>query len=345
MKAAPIRLKRARLPENEEMRGPKLPEDSPAAVGTLRAYMQAYHQWMRERNYSNHTIRNHRCFFGKFLRWCEDRGIVNPRDISSGLIERYQRSLYQHRDPESGEPLSFNGQRVVGMAIHSFFRWMKKRGHLPFNPAADIELPRRERHLPKYSLTTQDVEKILSLPDAEDPIGIRDRAILEVLYSTGIRREEVARLRCDDVDPRGGTLLVRQGKGKRDRLVPIGARAVAWIDRYLLDARPALVASPDPGTLFVMKRYGTAMSPKCIGTVAKQYIDQAKLKKTGSCHLFRHAMAVHLLENGADVKFIQAMLGHQQLASTDAYANLSLRKMKELHTRLHPAGFKKKPTR
>ena len=311
-----------------------------APEGTMRWYMQSYHQWMQEMNFSPHTVKHHRCFFLKFLDWCEERGVIRAEDVSQELIERFQKHIYHTKNPETGETLSVNAQRSVGVSIHTFFRWMRKRGHLKFNPAADIELPRSEYRLPHHALTVEEVEKILSLPDAESVIGIRDRAMMEVLYSTGMRREELSRLKLYDVNSAKGTVIVRQGKGKRDRVLPIGSRALAWVEKYIAEARPSLVATPDHGCLFVAKRYGTEMSPKMIGAMVKSYIDAASIKKTGSCHLFRHAMATHLLEAGADMKFIQQMLGHRQAISTEVYANWSVTKLKEMHTKLHPAKMK-----
>jgi integrase/recombinase XerD len=305
----------------------------------MRADMQSYHEWMREMNYSNHTIKNHRCFFKKFVVWCEDRGVMKSKEVSQALIERYQKSLYQSRHGETGQPMTVNSQRVVGMAIHSFFRWMKKRGHLPVNPAADMDLPRTEHRLPQTALTVAEVEKILSQTDTEDVIGIRDRAIMEVLYSTGIRREELARLRLHDINAVRGTLRVNQGKGKRDRVVPIGKRAIAWVDQWVTECRPALVAEPDHGYLFVQKR-GEPIGQKVVGYAVRGAIEKAKIQRKGACHLFRHAMACQLLDAGAEVKFIQQMLGHRQITSTDIYANLTIRKLRQIHAELHPAKLK-----
>ncbi len=303
---------------------------------TLRWYMEEYHQWMREMNFSEHTIKNHRCFFGKFLVWCEERS-VNASDVTHELIERYQRHMYQWRDPSTGEAITHNSQRVVAAAIRVFFKWMKKRGHLPQNPAADVELPRKEYRLPINGLTVDEVEKILSMPDTTTALGLRDRALMEVLYSTGIRRSEIANLTIHDINPSQGVLTVVQGKGKRDRVLPIGQRALAWVDQYVIDARPALVCEPDHGKLFVMTR-GSEISPKVVGYIVREYIEKAEIGKKGSCHLFRHAMATALLENGAEIKFLQQMLGHQQIQSTQVYGNISIRKLKEAHERLHPGA-------
>lgn len=314
-----------------------------AEEGTLRWYMQVYHQWMREMNYSGHTIRNHRCFFGKFVRWCEDRSITAPKDVSQALIERYQKGLHQGLGPE--EVLSLNAQRVVVLSITVFFKWMKKRGHLQQNPAADIDLPRTEHRLPQMPLSIAEIERVLAQPDIEDPTGIRDRAIMEVLYSTGIRREEVAKLKVFDINAQKGTVLIRLGKGKRDRLLPIGARALAWVHKYLTEVRPGVVCDPDHGFLFVMKQKGTPIDPKFIGYAVKDALAKAGIKnKRGSTHLFRYSMATHLLEAGADVKFIQAMLGHRQVTTTDLYANMTLTKLKQVHGELHPTA-KLRPTK
>lgn len=304
---------------------------------TMRWYMLEHHQWMREMNFSENTIKNHRCFFKKFLKWCEERSIVSPRSVDQALIERYQKQIYQYRDPETGESMSLNSQRVVILSVKGFFKWMKKRGHLPTNPAVDIDVPRREMRLPMNPLTVDEIEKILALPDVTTAFGLRDRAILEVLYSTGIRRSEIANLTIYDIDPRRGVLMVHQGKGKKDRVVPIGQRALAWVDQYVLDGRPAIACEPDHGKLFVQIR-GGPISPKVVGYIVKNYIDQSGVGKKGSCHLFRHAMATALLENGAEIKFLQQMLGHEDLSSTQVYGNVSIRKLKEAHTKLHPGA-------
>ena len=312
--------------------------------GTVRWYAEEFYRWMREMNFSPHTIRNRRCFFGKFLRWCEERGLAKPREVNQALIERFQRQLYQYRDPETGEGLSINGQRATGAAIRAFFKWMRRRGHLSVNPAAEIDLPRKEIHLQANPLTVEEVEKILACPDVSTARGLRDRAMLEVLFSSGIRRSELVHLTIYDINHKKGTLTVRQGKGKKDRVLPIGERAIAWVDQYVVDGRPALVADPDHGRLFV-QNWGGAMAPKVAGAVVKHYVDQSGVGKKGSCHLFRHAMATALLENGIRMKHLQQMLGHEDLRSTQLYGKIAIRKLKEAHTRLHPAALLKREKR
>jgi integrase/recombinase XerD len=186
-------------------------------------------------------------------------------------------------------------------------------------------------------LTEDEAEQILAQPDTSDAIGLRDRAILEVLYSTGIRRMEVMGLSVWDLDGERGTLMVRQGKGKKDRMVPIGVRAITWVEAYQSDARPGLVVPPDSGTLF-LTTMGEPLTPNRLTQLVRNYVKAAEVGKVGACHLFRHTMATLMLENGADIRFIQEMLGHVELSTTQIYTQVSIRKLKEIHTATHPGA-------
>jgi len=159
---------------------------------------------------------------------------------------------------------------------------------------------------------------LLAVPDLKTGIGIRDRAILETLYSTGIRGLELIHLKLYDVDTERGTIMIRQGKGKKDRMLPIGARALAWIVKYRDDVRPELACGADDGTLF-LTTLGEAFAPNRLTQMVREYVDAADTGKRGSCHLFRHTMATLMLENGADMRYIQAMLGHAELSTTQIY--------------------------
>ena len=160
--------------------------------------------------------------------------------------------------------------------------------------------------------------------------------MLETLYSSGIRRMELTQLKLYDVDTRGGSLTVRGGKGGRDRVVPLGARACAWLDRYLEEVRPQLLSRRDDGSCFLTD-FGEPFEKNRLGDLVKGYIERAGFKVIGSCHLFRHAMATHMLENGADIRFIQAILGHSDLDTTALYTQVSIHKLKEVHAATHPA--------
>jgi integrase/recombinase XerD len=251
------------------------------------------------------------------------------------ILERYQRYLYHYRKP-NGEPLTFGTQQTLLVPLKAFFQWATRERHLLYNPASELLLPRLPRRLPKHLLSVADVESLINGPDIATPSGLRDRAMLETLYSTGIRRMELVRLELYDLDTRGGSLTVRGGKGGRDRVVPLGARACLWLDRYLEEVRPLLVTGHDAGRCFLTD-FGEPFEKNRLGDLVKRYIERAGFKVIGCCHLFRHAMATHMLENGADIRYIQEILGHSDLDTTAIYTQVSIHKLKEIHTVTHPA--------
>jgi integrase/recombinase XerD len=173
---------------------------------------------------------------------------------------------------------------------------------------------------------------------------VRDRSLLETLYSTGIRRMEAVRLGVFDVDLPRGAMTVRQGKGRKDRVVPMGARAAAWVEKYVQEVRPLFVMEPDPGALFLTED-GDPITPSRLTQMVRRYVDRAELGKRGSCHLWRHTCATLMLENGADIRFIQEMLGHADLSTTQIYTQVSIKKLQETHAATHPGARLGRPPR
>jgi integrase/recombinase XerD len=291
---------------------------------------------LRVRDYSENTIRNQHMHVRYFLEWCFERGLIEPTEITRPVLERYQRHLF-HQRKRDGDPLSFRSQNTRLIALRTWFRWMTRQNHILHNPASELELPRLPYRLPRHVLTMQEAEQVLQQPDIHDPIGLRDRAILEVLYSTGMRRMEVVGLKLYDLDFDRGTIMIRLGKGKKDRFVPVGDRAVAWLQKYVRESRSQLSVPPDTGTLF-LTHAGDEISRDVLTMVVRAYVVQAKTGKTGACHLFRHTMATLMLEGGADIRFIQEMLGHAKLETTQIYTRVSIRMLKQIHSASHPAA-------
>jgi integrase/recombinase XerD len=184
-------------------------------------------------------------------------------------------------------------------------------------------------------LTAEEAERVLAQPDVRDPLGLRDRALLEVFYATGMRRSEVASLQLGDVDVDRATAEIRQGKGKKDRIVPLGERAALWIAKYIREARQRLVSEPDDRTLF-LSNAGEPFSPDYLTEMVAGYVEAADIGKRGACHLFRHTMATLMLEGGADTRFIQAMLGHADLKTTQIYTHVAVRQLQAIHKATHP---------
>ena len=317
----------------------RLPEgDDPAGMAALT---RDFLEWMRSRNYSEATVVNRTAYLRRFAAWCADRGVTQPREVTRPILERYQRYLYHYRRP-SGEPISFRSQAVQITAVRTFFRYLTRANHVLYNPSSDLELPRVERRLPRAILTISEVERVLAQPDLKDAYGLRDRAILEVLYSSGLRRKEIVGLSLYDLDHERGTLMVRQGKGKKDRMVPIGARALAWVEKYLAEVRPSLVVEPDHGYVF-LTMYGDPLSVSWLTDRVREYVEESGVGKKGSCHLFRHTMATLMLEGGADLRFIQEMLGHADPKTTQVYTLVSIKKLQAVHAATHPGASLERP--
>jgi integrase/recombinase XerD len=235
----------------------------------------------------------------------------------------------------NGRPLTFQTQHKRLVQIRMPFKWLTRQNVLLWNPASELELPKLEHRLPRHVLT--EAERVLAQPDVSDPLGVRDRAILEVFYSTGIRRMELVRLLVSDVDRERGTMTVRQGKGKKDRTVPIGERAAMWVEKYMLEARKGVVVPPDEGVLFLTAE-GRPLDANRLTDDVGEYVAAAETGKKGACHLFRHTMATVMLENGADIRYIQEMLGHVELSTTQIYAQVSIRQLKAVHALTHPGA-------
>ena len=302
----------------------------------LGRLLEEHLEWLLVNNYSEDTADHARWSIGDFVRWAEQRGIEHPMEVTRPILESYQRYLYYYRQ-KNGQPLTFRTQHSRLTPVCRWFRWLVRNNHILYNPASDLDLPRMEKRIPRTIFSVEETERVLQVPDIHTPVGLRDRAILESFYSTGIRRKELVHLKLYDVDRERATLTIRQGKGKKDRMIPIGERALAWVGKYLGEARPLLAVEPDDATLF-LTQYGEPFHPDALSTLARDLIAQANLGKSGSCHTFRHTMATLMLDNGADIRYIQQMLGHAEISSTEIYTHVAIRKLQKIHAATHPGA-------
>ena len=314
--------------------GPAHAHDDPLAHNVLVRYMEEHFAWMLVTGYSADTVRARRHAIRKFIGWIDERGIEDPRQITRPMIERYQHHLFYYRKAD-GQPLSIGMQLQYLAAIKLWFKWLTRAHHILANPAADLELPRQPKRLPGRILSAQEVEAILREAEPSGAQGLRDRALLELLYATGIRRTEAASLDLYAPDLLRGVLWVRHGKGGHQRVVPLGERAAAWMEKYLMQARPELLAG-DSQALF-LSDYGLPMRADQIADKVRRYMQFAGIYKGGATHLLRHACATHMLEGGADIRFIQAMLGHSSLETTEIYTHVSIDKLIAVHRATHPS--------
>jgi len=304
-------------------------------VNALRSAVADHLVWLATHGYAETTVRTRRYELGYFCEFAEERGLSTPSEVTPSLVDSYQRHLF-HLKKANGQPLTFKTQSHRLVPLKMLFSWLATSERIAFNPAATLVLPKTERRLPEATLTREEVEAVLAVPDTTTAPGLRDRAILEVFYSTAIRRAELIGLRNGDIDYARGTLFVRQGKGGIDRHVPIGQRAIDWVLRYHDESRPLLCSTPDPGRLF-LSTTGDGLCPEALSRLVSSYIHAAVPDKRGSCHLFRHTCATLMLDAGADVRYVAELLGHRKLDTTMIYTRVSVAKLREVHAKCHPA--------
>src|SRR5271170_3533621 len=316
----------------EKKRKPEAAPKTPMEL-LMREHLDA----LRVRGYSEFTVKNRLVHIGFFIEWAYEHGLREPIEVTRPVLERYQRYLFFYRK-KNGEPLTFRSQHARLVPLRVWFRWMTRQNHILHNPASEIDLPRLGRTLPKNILSVPEIEQVMLQPNLADPLGLRDRAILEVIYATGMRRLEMVNLKLFDLQLDRGLIVVRQGKGKKDRYVPIGERGAAWLKKYIAEARPQVALEPDDLTVFLTAE-GEPFSRDHLTWTVRQPIVAAKTGKVGACHLLRHCMATHMHENGADIRFIQQILGHEDIKTTQIYTQVALRALQQVYVATHPAAL------
>jgi integrase/recombinase XerD len=283
--------------------------------------------WLED-GLARNTLDAYRRDLALFATWLHDgRGgsllAASHADILGYLAHRYR---LHTKATSAGRLLS---------TLKRFYRLQVREGRLQADPTLNVESPKLPRPLPK-SLTEEDVGRLLEAPRIEDAMGLRDRAMLELLYATGLRVTELVTLRTMQVSLDAGVLRVL-GKGAKERLVPIGEQAIDWITRYLREARPALLAGRSADALFVTQR-AEAMSRQMFWILVKRHALAAGITRPISPHVLRHAFATHLLNHGADLRVVQMLLGHADVSTTQIYTHVARERLRLLHAQHHPRG-------
>jgi integrase/recombinase XerD len=270
-----------------------------------------------------------------FLDWLRDRGIPLV-DVRTADIEAYQADVCALRKKD-GTPYSVDLQVHRLSSVKTLFRFLYQRGYVLIDASAPVEYPRREMRLPRGVLTREETRKLVEAPDTSTPLALRDRAILETFYGTGIRAGELAKLKTIDVDTEDRVLRVLLGKGAKDRNVPLTRAAAEAIEAYLLHGRPKIRGAVKSPWLFLALR-GGRMYPDLLNGVVQAAAKKTGLEKHATCHTLRHSVATHLLKGGADIRHIQKLLGHRSLASTERYTHVEISDLSKVLRRAHPRG-------
>lgn len=321
-----------------------------------------------ERHFSGYTARCYGADLRQFVEYLGEQGGMDPAD--AGEVTAYQQRL-SRAGAGGGEVIASIGAKTLtgqildanpdllrqflsrlGEAdysaatmarkiatLRSFYKWAERRGLAPTNPMTAIRTPKQGKRLPK-AITIDQIEKLLITPTDRDVLGLRDRAMLETLYSTGIRVSELVDLNVDDLDESGEAMRVR-GKGKRERIAPLGSHALAAIQRYMNMVRgdsrfASLWPNNGAGKPLFMNKHGSRLSSRSVRRKLDKYLKVAGLDPKISPHTLRHSFATHLLENGADLRSVQELLGHQSLSTTQVYTHLTAQRLKSAYDQAHP---------
>ncbi|HEY0874729.1 MAG TPA: site-specific tyrosine recombinase XerD [Vicinamibacterales bacterium] len=289
--------------------------------------IDTYLEYLRDvRRMSPNTIESYARDLGQLAAFAETRGI----DLEA--IDRRELEAFVRSQMAAGQaPRSV--ARLVA-CVRGFYKFVAIEKKLPHNPAEDLRAPRAWAALPRF-LSLEEVDRLLAQPDVNMPRGLRDKALIEVLYATGLRVSELVALRAGDLNLEDGYLTCI-GKGDKQRMIPLGQEAIEWVRRYIRDGRPALLKKKTSPWLFVNARDGGALSRVGFWKVLKAYGTQAGISRELSPHVLRHSFATHLLDRGADLRMIQVMLGHADLSTTQIYTHVLEARLKAVYEKYHP---------
>lgn len=304
----------------------------------MQALVEDFLQYLRhERGQSEHTARTYAGLLGRFVAWAQKQGLseweqVRLRDLRAFLQAEQSRSA-SRRISGPLRALSTDSLYLEIAALRAFYRFAESEKKLPLNVAEHLSLPRRWQRLPK-ALTDAEIERLLTPELPETPQTLCDQAILELAYACGLRLSELRNLRLEQLHLDAGFIQV-VGKGNKERVVPVGRKAIAALERYLQAGRPRLVRPRSPGQVFLTSR-GTAFAPVTLWMRIKRRVRRSGIARNVTPHMLRHSFATHLLEHGADLRVIQELLGHASIGTTEIYTHVTGRRLREVHRRFHP---------
>jgi len=320
-----------------------------ASVPEMQALSDEFGQYLRhERGQSEHTQKAYSTILCRFVDWAEGQTIRRWNEVEFTHLLGYLQKQREHLTPKTGDnpkkrgrPRSDSAKLSTGSlyleiaALKAFYRFCVQEEFLPTNHAETLSLPQRWKRLPK-ALTHSEIEKLLRPLEPITPPSLCDHAMLELCYASGLRLAELRGLRLEQLRLDAGFIQVI-GKGNKERVVPVGRRAIEAIERYLAAGRPKLIREKSPGNVFLTQR-GTAFASVTLWTRIKKRCLGAGIDRNITPHMLRHSFATHLLEHGADLRVIQELLGHSSISTTEIYTHVAGQRLKTVHQQFHPRG-------
>jgi integrase/recombinase XerD len=304
----------------------------------VQPLVEDFLQYLRhERGQAEHTERTYAALLGKFVAWAEKQGLTDWKLVElshlMGFLQFERDRTLANEPKDSPRRLSSESVYLEIAALRAFFRFAENEKLIPRNPAENLSLPRRWQRLPK-ALTSREIEKLLTPETPETPANLCDQAILELAYASGLRLAELRGVRMEQLHLEASFINVI-GKGNKERVVPVGKKAVTAVQRYLEAGRPKLVKPKSPGNVFLTKR-GTPFAAVTLWLRIKQRVRRADIGRNVTPHMLRHSFATHLLDNGADLRVIQELLGHASITTTEVYTHVASSRLREVHRKFHP---------
>lgn len=305
-----------------------------AGTMTIRELIPIYLKHLKTLGRSYYTIRGAKYGLRDLAAFLEEQKAPCLADLNRDVLYEYQQDL-AFRLTAKGRLLSLRSQGQALGVVKAFTRFLKAHDYLIGDPGEAIHLPKKPKRLPRVILSADEIEKLMNAPNIRTNRGYRNRIILEILYDTAVRRSELAGLKISGLDLNAGFIHVR-GKGDKDRVVPLSRRVCRLVENYIMMVRPEFLKGKDTGHL-ILNRRGQKMDPSGIWAVVKRCAHLAGIRKSVSTHTLRHTCATHMLRNGAPVRHLQEMLGHESLESTQVYTRVTINDLKEIHARFHPS--------
>ncbi len=296
----------------------------------MELFLKEYLAYLKlERNLSENTLSSYKNDLLTFISFLSDYNIFDPSEISSEQITAFFKSLKNIGLTNTSTARYFS-------SLKGFFKYLTKNNYIVKNPIEKINAPKLSKKLPDV-LNFNEIEKILSKPDISETLGLRDKAILELLYACGTRVSELINLKLQDLFLQEEVIRVL-GKGSKERLIPIGSSAIKWVEEYLSKSRSLIMKISKSGNYVFLNSRGTKFSRMGVWKIIDRYVKEAGIKKQVHPHTFRHSFATHLLEGGADLRAVQEMLGHADISTTQIYTHIDREYIKQVHKQFHPRG-------
>jgi integrase/recombinase XerD len=304
----------------------------------MNQLVEDFLQYLRhERGQAEHTQRTYAALLNKFVAWAAKQGISDWKSVEfphlMAFLQHERERALANQPKESARRLSGESLYLEIAALRAFYNFAQNEKLLPANVAENLSLPRRWKRLPK-ALTSQEIDKLLAPETPETPKNLCEQAVLELAYASGLRLAELRNARLEHLHLDAGFINVI-GKGNKERVVPLGRKAVAALERYLSVGRPRLVTPRSPASVFLTKR-GTPFAPVTLWLRIKQRVRRAGLSRNVTPHMLRHSFATHLLDHGADLRVIQELLGHASISTTEVYTHVAASRLREVHRKYHP---------